>query len=50
MTNDLSVGLLVVLGVLAGIGALLVLMSRLDPTSQQRPAPAHRAVRVPPRT
>ncbi|WP_374457673.1 hypothetical protein [Nocardioides sp.] len=48
MTNDLSVGLLVVLGVLAGIGTLLVVMSRLDPTSQQRPAPSHRAAKVPP--
>jgi hypothetical protein len=50
MTNDLSVGLLVVLGVLAGIGTLLVVMSRLDPTSQQRPAPSHRAAKVPPRS
>ena len=49
MTNDLSVGLLVVLGVLAGIGALLVLMSRLAPTSAPRPAPTHRAAKVPPR-
>ena len=48
MTNDLSIGLLVVLGVLAGIGALLVLMARLDPTSVQRPAPTHRAAKVPP--
>jgi hypothetical protein len=48
MTNDLSVGLLVVFGVLAGIGALLVLMTMLEP-GQTRPAPAHRAVKVPPR-
>ena len=49
MTNDLSVGLLVVLGVLAGIGALLALMTMLEPGAQPRPAPAHRAAKVPPR-
>lgn len=48
MTNDFSVALLTVLGVLTGIFALLVVMSRLDPTSQQRPAPAHKATKVPP--
>lgn len=37
--------LLTVTGVLAGIGALLFLMSVLDPTSAARPTPAHRGTR-----
>lgn len=36
--------LLTVLGVLAGIGGLLFLMSALDPTSVRRP-PTHRGTR-----
>ncbi len=36
MENSLSVGLLVVIGVLAGMAALLILMSALDPTSERR--------------
>lgn len=37
--------LLTVAGVLAGIGALLVLMSALDPTNDARHASAHRDTR-----
>jgi hypothetical protein len=37
--------LLTVTGVLAGIGALLFLMSALDPTNAARPTPAHRGTR-----
>ena len=36
MANDLSVGLLTVIAVLAGMASLLVLMSALDPTNEQR--------------
>ncbi len=36
MANDLSVGLLTVLGVLAGMASLLFLMSALDPTNEHR--------------
>ena len=36
MSNDLSVGLLTVVGVLAGLASLLVLLSALDPTSVRR--------------
>lgn len=38
------VDLLTVMGVLAGIGGLLFLMSALDPTSVRRP-PSHRGTR-----
>lgn len=38
------VDLLTVMGVLAGIGGLLFLMSALDPTSVRRP-PTHRGTR-----
>ena len=41
MANDLSVGLLTVVGVLGGLASLLVLLSALDPTN---------VVRTPPRT
>ena len=41
MSNDLSVGLLTVVGVLGGLASLLVLLSALDPTN---------VVRTPPRT
>ena len=41
MANDLSVGLLTVIGVLGGLASLLVLLSALDPTN---------VVRTPPRT
>ena len=47
MSQDLGLSLLTVLGVLAGIGALLYVMTVLDPSSV-RPAkqlPTHRAVR-----
>jgi hypothetical protein len=47
MTHDLGMSLLTVLGVLAGIGALLYVMTVLDPTNA-RPAkqlPSHRAAR-----
>ena len=43
MANSLSVGLLVVVGVLAGMATLLILMSALDPTSERRTP--HRAAR-----
>ncbi len=36
MANDLSVGLLTVVGVLAGLASLLVVLSALDPTSERR--------------
>jgi hypothetical protein len=36
MANDLSVGLLTVVGVLAGLASLLFLLSALDPTNEQR--------------
>ena len=39
MANDLSVGLLTVIGVLAGLVALLVLLSALDPTNERRTPP-----------
>ena len=47
MSYDLGLSLLTVLGVLAGIGALLYVMTVLDP-SNVRPAkqlPTHRAAR-----
>ena len=34
--NDLSTGLFVVLGVLAGIAILLLLLTYLDPTNERR--------------
>ncbi|WP_210648818.1 hypothetical protein [Nocardioides sp. SYSU D00065] len=46
MTNDLDTGLLTVLGVLAGIAALLFLLAAMDPTNLRRPKPAHRAART----
>ena len=36
MANDLSVGLLTVVGVLAGLASLLVLLSAMDPTNVRR--------------
>lgn len=49
MSQDLGLSLLTVLGVLAGIGALLYVMAALDPTNvratEQVPAP--RAARGP---
>ena len=36
MANDLSVGLLTVIGVRVGMATLLFLMSALDPTNEQR--------------
>jgi hypothetical protein len=45
MVNDLDTGVFVVLGFLAGLAALLFLMSALDPTNVRRPAPSHRAAR-----
>jgi len=36
MSNDLSVGLLTVAGVLAGLASLLVLLTVLDPTTVRR--------------
>lgn len=43
MSYDMSSTLLTVIGVLAGIGALLYVMAVLDPTST--PKPSHRAER-----
>ena len=37
MSNDLTVGLLTVVGVLGGLASLLVLMCALDPTNVSRP-------------
>lgn len=37
--------LLTVTGVVAGIGALLFLMSALDPTNDGRPNPSHKGTR-----
>ena len=42
MSNDLSVGLLTVVGVLGGLASLLVLLSALDPTNVVRHAHTHR--------
>lgn len=39
MTTDLSAGLLVVLGILAGIAALLFVLTHLDPTNERRDLP-----------
>ena len=36
MTNDLSYGLLTVIGVLGGIATLLILVTALDPTNVRR--------------
>ena len=49
--NSFNADLLTVLGVLAGLSALLFMMAALDPTNERRPGPAHRADRdrvVPP--
>jgi hypothetical protein len=43
MSYDMSTTFLTVIGVLAGIGALLYVMAVLDPTST--PKPSHRAER-----
>jgi hypothetical protein len=43
MSYDMSTTLLTVIGVLAGIGALLYVMAVLDPTSTLKPS--HRAER-----
>lgn len=43
LTNDLSAGLLVVLGVLAGLSGLLVTLTVLDPTTVRRPVPSQLA-------
>lgn len=48
MANDISSGLLMVFGVLAGLAALLVLLTALDPQNKGRQAPSHRGPR--PRT
>jgi hypothetical protein len=47
MSYDLGLSLLTVLGVLAGIGALLYVMTVLDPTNVRtaKQLPAHRAPR-----
>ena len=47
MSQDLGLSLLTVLGVLAGIGALLYVMTALDPTNVRaaKQMPAHRAAR-----
>ena len=47
MSYDLGLSLLTVLGVLAGIGALLYVMTALDPTNVRtaKQLPAHRAAR-----
>ena len=47
MSQDLGVSLLTVLGVLAGIGALLYVMTVLDTTSGRsvKQLPTHRAAR-----
>lgn len=47
MSQDLGLSLLTVLGVLAGIGALLYVMAVLDPTNVRpgKQVPAHRAAR-----
>jgi hypothetical protein len=39
MANDLTAGLLVVLGVLAGIAILLLVLTHLDPTNVRRELP-----------
>jgi hypothetical protein len=43
--KDFSVALLTVLGVLAGVGVLLFLMTAVDPTNDQRKSPSHKAPR-----
>jgi len=45
MSQDLGLSLLTVLGVLAGIGALLYVMAALDPTNVRavKQLPTHRA-------
>lgn len=45
--NDFSMALLTVLGVLGGVGALLFLMTAVDPTTDPRKSPAHKARRRP---
>jgi hypothetical protein len=47
MSHDLGLSLLTVLGVLAGIGALLYVMTVLDPTNTRtaKQLPTHRAAR-----
>ena len=40
VVNTFHVDLLTVMGILAGIGALLFLMSALDPTTEPRPSSA----------
>jgi hypothetical protein len=47
MSHDLGLSLLTVLGVLAGIGALLYVMTVLDPTNVRtaKQLPTHRAAR-----
>jgi hypothetical protein len=47
MSQDLGLSLLTVLGVLAGIGALLYVLAAIDPTNVRvaKQLPAHRAVR-----
>ena len=43
--NTFNLDLLTVVGVLAGIGALLFLMSALDPTNDRRRNPSHKGTR-----
>ncbi|MCP3422612.1 hypothetical protein NCI01_12470 [Nocardioides sp. STR3] len=47
MTQDLGLSLLTVLGVLAGIGALLYVLAVLDPTNVRtaKQLPSHRGAR-----
>ncbi|MFC7723598.1 hypothetical protein ACFQW6_00665 [Nocardioides sp. GCM10028917] len=47
MSHDLGLSLLTVFGVLAGIGALLYVMTALDPTNVRsaKQMPTHRAAR-----
>ena len=40
VVNSFNLDLLTVMGVLAGLSALLFLMAALDPTNEQRPVPA----------
>lgn len=43
--NTFHLDLLTVVGVLAGIGTLLFLMSALDPTNDRRRSPSHKGTR-----
>lgn len=49
MTHDLGLSLLTVLGVLAGIGALLYVLAAIDPTNVRavKQLPSHPASRGP---